>query len=291
MATLVSIVLPTHNGARYLDESIRSCLEQTYTRWELIIVDDASTDDTPARIAHYVASDQRIRSLRHETNRRLPAALNTGFRAARGSYLTWTSDDNAYRPDALQEMTRYLQEHPDVDVVYSDYTQIDENGSAIKDVCAGTPQTMPLQNWVGPCFLYRDTVQKKLVGYAEDFFLAEDYDFWLRAAALFQLRRLPRNLYRYRVHSASLTALKKQPVTEAMIEVIRRNIETMHWLGKKDQAEIYWMCAAAARRHGKLLSAFSNVIKVFCLCPRIAAQKSARSVEYRLFGPKTITGF
>jgi glycosyltransferase involved in cell wall biosynthesis len=288
VGTLVSIVLPTHNGARYLDESIRSCLAQTYTNWELIIVDDASTDNTAARIAHYVASDPRIRSMRHERNRRLPAALNTGFREARGSYLTWTSDDNAYRANALEEMVAYLEAHPDVDVVYSDYTEIDENGSALKDVCVGTPQTMPLQNWVGPCFLYRETVQKTLVGYTEDAFLAEDYDFWLRAAAVFQLKRLPRNLYRYRVHSASLTALKRQPVTDAILEVIRRNIETMQWLDKKHEAEFYWMCAALARRRRHFVSALCHLVKVLCLSPGVAAHRSARSVEYRFFGPKTI---
>lgn len=69
---LVSIVLPTHNGSRYLDESIRSCLDQTYANWELIIVDDHSADLTPEIIARYESLDSRIRSVRHATNRKLP---------------------------------------------------------------------------------------------------------------------------------------------------------------------------------------------------------------------------
>ena len=87
---LVSIVLPTHNGARYLEQAVQSCLDQTYRNWELIIVDDASTDETPALIARLVAADSRIRSIRNEVNQKLPGALNTGFAQARGEYLTWT---------------------------------------------------------------------------------------------------------------------------------------------------------------------------------------------------------
>src|SRR5690606_22425727 len=111
----VSIVLPTYNGARYLAQSIESCINQTYTQWELIIVDDASTDDTPAIISHYVQLDSRIRTVRHSTNRKLPAALNTGFDMARGEYFTWTSDDNYYRPEALGVMVAFLESRADVD--------------------------------------------------------------------------------------------------------------------------------------------------------------------------------
>ncbi|HEV2459378.1 MAG TPA: glycosyltransferase, partial [Ktedonobacterales bacterium] len=71
---LISIVLPVCNGARYLAESIESVRRQTYPTWELIVVDDASTDDeTPQIIAEFCARDGRIRSMRHETNRRLPS--------------------------------------------------------------------------------------------------------------------------------------------------------------------------------------------------------------------------
>src|SRR5687768_16352258 len=104
---LVSIVLPTYNGCRYLCESIDSCRKQTYPHWELILVDDCSTDDTPRIMAEAVRSDARIRSVRHETNKKLPSGLNTGFRLAKGDYLTWTSDDNCYRPEALAEMVAF----------------------------------------------------------------------------------------------------------------------------------------------------------------------------------------
>jgi glycosyltransferase involved in cell wall biosynthesis len=152
---LVSIILPTYNGSRYLGEAVRSVLRQTYSNWELLIVDDASTDETPALIERYVTQDRRIHSTRHPSNRKLPAALNTGFSIARGEYLTWTSDDNSYRPEALSEMMEFLKTNPSADVVYADYSPIDENGEVSGRVTLGNPETLSMCNCVGPCFLFR----------------------------------------------------------------------------------------------------------------------------------------
>src|SRR5262245_42250457 len=91
---LVTIVLPTYDGARFIDEAIAGWVAQNHAAWELIVVDDASTDDTPHRLRAWSEKDSRIRVVRHATNRKLPAALNTGFAGARGKYLTWSSDDN-----------------------------------------------------------------------------------------------------------------------------------------------------------------------------------------------------
>lgn len=84
---LVSIVLPVYNGARFLCQSVDSILSQTYTNFELIIVDDCSTDETPGIIEEYARKDRRVRTIRHSQNQYLPQALNTGFDAAKGVFL------------------------------------------------------------------------------------------------------------------------------------------------------------------------------------------------------------
>jgi len=104
MSKLISIVLPVYNGARFLRESIDSVLNQTYTNWELLILDDCSTDETPSIAQEYAEKDSRIFYYRNERNLRLPGNLNRGFSLAKGDYLTWTSDDNRYRPTALEKM-------------------------------------------------------------------------------------------------------------------------------------------------------------------------------------------
>lgn len=102
-----------HNGAEYLRESIESCLAQTFRNWELIVVNDCSTDESGAIAEEYAAMDERIRVIHNETNLKLPASLNVGFRQAKGEYLTWTSDDNLYLPHALQRMIDFLREQPE----------------------------------------------------------------------------------------------------------------------------------------------------------------------------------
>lgn len=235
---LVSIVLPTYNGARYLDQAVRSCRDQTDPDWELIIVDDASTDDTPVRIARYVAEDPRVRSVRHERNRRLPGALNTGFSQAKGQYLTWTSDDNCYRPQALSEMVAFLESDPAVDIVYADYTVMDEAGRPRQCVTVGNLEELGNRNCIGPCFLYRRRVQETLGGYAEDLFLAEDYEFWLRAAASFRFQPLHRDLYLYRLHDTSLTQRRLAQVHLAAEEALKRHLPKLR-LGKALRAQGY----------------------------------------------------
>jgi glycosyltransferase involved in cell wall biosynthesis len=116
---LVTIVLPTYNGVRYISQSIESCLGQTYDNIELIVVDDASADNTADIVREYAARDSRVSYLRHAVNRKLPAALNTGFAAAKGAFHTWTSDDNAYKENAIEHMLARLSSEQDVSIVFS----------------------------------------------------------------------------------------------------------------------------------------------------------------------------
>lgn len=234
---LVSIVLPTYNGSRYLEQAIESCIDQTYKNWELIIVDDSSTDNTPEIISRYLSKDERIRSIRQKQNSKLPRALNSGFSQANGVYLTWTSDDNCYRPSAISEMTNHLETHHETDVVYADYSAIDEKGQVIKTMRVGAPGDIYYSNCIGPCFLYRCAVQEKLVSYAEDLFLAEDYDFWLRASFYFTFCPIHSDLYLYRYHEASLTTQKRILVLRATEQAYKRHFPQMHSLGKEIKAK------------------------------------------------------
>src|SRR5215469_653569 len=186
---LVSIVLPTYNGARYIEQALQSCLTQTHRRLELIVVDDGSRDDTAAKVEAYCRIDRRVRLVRHVRNRRLPRALNTGFSMAAGDYLTWTSDDNIYQPDALAEMVAFLEDHADVGMVYTDYSFIDEHGRRVQSKTAGDPHRLLSEdyNCLSPCFLYRRRVRDLVGDYASDLYLAEDYDYWLRVSQSFRL--------------------------------------------------------------------------------------------------------
>lgn len=222
MSELVSIVLPTYNGSRFIEESIESVLSQTYTNWELIIVNDASTDNTAEIIEKYAQKDERIKIITNKENKTLPASLNLGFKLARGNYYTWTSDDNVYKPESIEYMADYLDKHSETDLISCDFDYIDEAGD-IKG------QFDPLQNRnvleltkrcnIGACFMYRKSIAQKVGEYENDMFCAEDFDYWCRMALVGNIDYSSKNLYKYRKSSCSLTATKQDIIQKKGVEI------------------------------------------------------------------------
>lgn len=216
---LISIVLPSYNGVKYIRQSINSILLQSYESWELILVDDCSTDITWQIMQEYEEKNpDKIRVIHHEVNRKLPAALNTGFLVARGEYLSWTSDDNCYKPGAFETMASYLDENPNVGLVYCDYSTINDQGE-LNRVSVLPSEAIMFKSMIGPCFLYRREVYKSVGVYSEKYFLAEDYEFFLRVAEKYIINPLHKDLYFYRLHDASLTSKKANEVMQALDEI------------------------------------------------------------------------
>lgn len=212
MKDLISIVLPVYNGARYLSESIESVLAQTYTNWELLIVDDCSKDKTADIAQEYARKDSRIRYYRNEQNLRLPRNLNKGFSLTRGNYLTWTSDDNRYRPQALERMYQVLQDNPSVHLVYASFDIIDENNQLINTYTAKKADAKRLVgfNTIGACFLYTREAYEAVGDYDHEMILVEDFDYWQRIAMRFEIISMEEVLYDYRRHSGALTSTMRQ---------------------------------------------------------------------------------
>ena len=235
----ISVVLPTHNGHSFIDQSIESVVKQTWQDWELIIVDDASTDDTPAVIDRWAARDPRITAVHLPKNRMLPGALNEGFARARGAFHTWTSDDNWYHPQALARMLDVLEKKADVAIVHADRVDVDEFGSPIEVCPAGPAEQLHVMNNIGACFLYRCEVTAALNGYDEDLFGAEDYDFWLRAAIRFRYHRLPEVLYFYRLQGNSLSARKYHLIARNVERAVRRWLPQMAWPSPRERLQAY----------------------------------------------------
>jgi len=206
----VSIVLPAYNGAKYIKQSVDSCLNQTYINIELIVVDDGSTDETTEIIKSY--RDKRIKCLRHKKNKGLPYALNTGFANTTGEYLTWTSDDNYYNEKAIEKMLDFL-ENKKCPFVYCDFYRFDEkNPGNIRKVNLPDVPVLKKHNDIGPCFLYSKKVKKVIGNYDTNVTLAEDYDYWIRVSKKFPMCHLAEPLYFHRVHAKSLSICKSYEV-------------------------------------------------------------------------------
>lgn len=219
----VSIVLPVYNGERYLNQSLESIVQQSFTDWELIIIDDCSSDSTPDLIEKWECRDPRIRSYRNSSNKKLPGSLNEGFSYACGQYYTWTSDDNIFRSDALEIMVDSLERNPKIDLVYCDIDRINECGDPVAHGgFSGSPSLLYLFNVVQACFLYRSEMHHKLGGYDESLFLVEDYDFWLRAYRSSRFIHLKEKPYYYRVHEESLTNTRQKEIRERACYLMKR---------------------------------------------------------------------
>lgn len=251
MNDLISIVLPVYNGAKFLRESIDSVLAQTYTNWELLIVDDCSTDETPSIAQEYAQRDSRIRYYRNEQNLRLPRNLNKGFSLTRGDYLTWTSDDNRYRPEALEKMHDALA-HSCAQFVYCSMDIIDEGDKLIETYIAkpGSIKRLVGFNTVGACFLYTRKAYEAVGDYDHEMILVEDYDYWQRIAMRFETVTIAQVLYDYRRHSGALTSTMRQ-------EQFNRNREKMllkniGGFGKLDTLQKYYFYSALHECREKL---------------------------------------
>lgn len=202
----VSIVLPTYNGSKNIRQSIESCLGQTHRNLELVVVDDGSSDDIFGILSTY--NDPRIKYFRHRNNLGLAEALNTGFRSSTGEYLSWTSDDNYYAANAIEEMVRFLQTYPEVDFVYADWYGIDEKSTdqGPRILKNEPPDSLKVDNFIGACYLYKKEVYETVGEYNPRTSLLEDYDYWIRVWKQFRMQRLFRPLYYYRFHQDSLTS-------------------------------------------------------------------------------------
>lgn len=223
--SLISIVLPVFNGEKYLAMSIESCLKQTHSNLELIIVNDCSTDKTLSIANYYAKKDLRIKIINNTVNKKLPASLNIGHEAALGNYITWTSDDNIYESNALKTLLLTLSKSK-ADIIYSDFVLIDDLGNKIRKVELLGIENIIFGNFIGCSFLYKKEVYERNKGYDENFFLVEDYDFWLRAILHSRYIQVKKNLYKYRKHEQSLT--NEIATNEVKNQLWTENVKTMY---------------------------------------------------------------
>jgi glycosyltransferase involved in cell wall biosynthesis len=206
MTPQVSMVLPTYNQAHFLTEALDSIFAQTQADFELIVVNDGSTDNTAAVLAAY--QQRHAFTLIEQENRGLPTALNVGFQRARGVYLTWTSSDNVLLPNMLEELSRALDRNPAVGLVYADRYLITDDGLELGrfDLPEYDPFLLLHVNLVHCCFLYRRECMTRVGLYDPEFIYGEDWEYWIRIAHHFRMQHVPAALYRYRVHETSMTS-------------------------------------------------------------------------------------
>lgn len=202
---LVSVVIPAYNQAEFLAETIQSVLNQTYQNFEIIVVSDASTDNTDEVMAQF--TDPRLTYIVHEKNQRLSATRNTGMRASKGEIIFLLDADDLFHPEKVQAHVEFLAEHPEIGVSYNARFELNHSSSTVREMWR-PPLTVDLKDLIlGFPFSPSDTVVRREWAFKVGLFdpavgTAEDTDFPCRLAlAGCQFAGIDRVLNYRRYHS------------------------------------------------------------------------------------------
>ncbi len=205
----VSVVMPAYNAEKYIAEAIESILNQTYTDFEFIIVNDGSKDKTKDIILSY--DDSRIVYLENEVNQGIVVTLNKGIELAKGKYIArFDSDDIAYST-RLEKQVRYMDNHEEVCVLGTGITIFGENVETKKRNFATNPEKLKAELLLSSCVAHptvimrKDTLEKNNFRYDDCFAGAEDYHLWWRMAEVAKISTLGEPLHYYRIHENQIT--------------------------------------------------------------------------------------
>ncbi len=209
----ISVLMPIHNGMPYLPETVESILGQTYRSFELLAVDDGSSDDT----AQYIRSLQDSRVRYHRLNRvGLVEALNYGLQQAQAPLIARMDADDIALPERLERQQDYFSAQPSCVLLGCNYDEIDAQGRVIGENCRTTTADAALrwQMLFGTPFLHpgvafpRDSALR-IGGYCQGYDFAEDYEMWVRLSDLGPIASLQDRLMIKRVHSACISQVNK----------------------------------------------------------------------------------
>lgn len=199
----VTVLMPVYNGEKYIRDAIESILEQTFTDFEFLIINDGSTDRSVEIIRSY--NDSRIRLVHNERNLGLIATLNKGLDLAQGEYIARMDCDDISLPERLRTQVEYMDTHPEIGVCGTKVKAISDKGSLLRrcHVDAGLIKSRLVFGSAiahPSVILRRDFVEKFSLRYNARFTKAEDYEFWVRCSDHFPLTNINKVLLLYRLH-------------------------------------------------------------------------------------------
>ena len=212
--TRVTVLIAVHNEERFVRDAIDSILDQSFTAFELVVVDDASTDGTPAILA--ALADRRVRVLRNNINLGLTASLNRGLDVAQGDFIARLDGDDVARSDRLALQVDFLGHHPDVGIVGSSRRVVDEHGTLLYEAAAipddaGIRWRLLLGNALAhpTVMIRRSVLDAHRLRYDESFRTAQDYELWTRLAAVTQTANLVEPLVTYRRRQQGISVSRR----------------------------------------------------------------------------------
>lgn len=271
-----SVLMTVYNAGPYLEDSLASITGQSFADWELVVVDDASTDGSLAILEDWGRRDPRIRVIPNQQNKGQTACLNQGLRLCRGTWIARQDADDLSHPFRLERQLAYLHGHPGTVLLGTQGVLINEHGRRIGllDVPCDAAGIL----WSGPFlnpFLHtsvifrRDLVVEELGGYDEGFRIAQDYDLWMRLAAMRRTANLKERLVSYRHLGSSLSKTGSATAFEEASRVSEREAHRVFLRSWKAEEQ----ALAGALRRGLCAG---EIAAFHALCRRLEDEFIAR---------------
>jgi len=228
----VTVYIPNHNYGRYIKQAIDSVLEQKYRNYELLIIDDGSTDDSRKIIERY-RNHPKVRIV-HQENKGLNVTNNIALKLSRGKYIMRLDADDYLDENALLVMSAKIEKDPELGMVFPDYYMVDEKGSVLSherrhDFKKVTVMDQPAH---GACTMIRKSFLSDVGGYSEDFRCQDGYELWMKFINRFKVGNINLPLFYYRQHPNSLT--KDQDKILLTRSMIIKNSAGRIGVGKKN---------------------------------------------------------
>ena len=206
---LVSVITPAFNSEKFIAETITSVLSQTYPNWEMIIVDDCSSDKTAEIVTSFQKKDSRIKYFYNSTNKGSAFSRNLALQKAKGKWIAFLDSDDLWRPEKLEKQIEFMTKN-NYHFSYTKYCEIDENSKEKGIFITGpkviTNKLMKAYCWPG-CLTVMYNAEKIGVMQTVDIKINEEYALWIKITKKANCHLLDENLAKYRKHSNSLTSL------------------------------------------------------------------------------------
>lgn len=282
----ITVLMSVYNGEKYLQDAIDSILTQTYTNFEFIIIDDASTDSTPNILK--AQTDSRIRLIINEQNIGFTKCLNKGLSIATGEYIARMDADDISLSNRFATQLQFFYNHPEFALIGSSAHLIDEKSKIIgreRKKENFTFKDLLAHNQI----IHGSTIIKKqffdkVGGYNENIFYTEDLDLWLRLSKNYKVGNVPEILYQLRLHKDSITKQKSEELALYRIVTVRINCNTLDgkifdlikkngilnlvtYLNKKEMVFYYNSLANMYIQNGDIKTGRDHYLKIFRISP------------------------
>lgn len=226
----ISVIIPTYNYGEYVSEALDSVLAQTYKDYEIIVIDDGSTDNTKDIVGKYIENSIGNIKYIYQENKGVSNARNTGIKNARGEYIAFLDADDIWFPDKLELQMDLFEKNPELGLVFCNTFSFNEHSSSKKTGFqlnpAGEPakilQSLVIRNRISTnTVIVKKRYFDKTGLFDEDLRFGEDYDMWLRIAKYYKVDYLNTVLTKYRLHVNNLSKINKEKEERVIIDMIK----------------------------------------------------------------------